>query len=57
MGLSFFGLFFMDKSSFSGNFIVAPLLSIALAFIWNDQVRLLADRMAKTDPRVAALIY
>ena len=57
MSFSFFGLFFMDKLSFSEHFIIASLLSIALAFFWNDQMRLLADRMAKTDPRVAALIY
>lgn len=37
--------------------IPAALVSGALVFVWNDHMRLLADTMAKTDPRVAALMY
>ncbi|MGR3718332.1 MAG: hypothetical protein ACU0B1_16480 [Thermohalobaculum sp.] len=36
---------------------VSPIIAVAFAILLGDEMRRLADTMAKTDPRVAALMY
>jgi hypothetical protein len=55
----FIGLVYFAIMGFESVFILwlTPFVSIAFAYSWSDDMRLLADQTAKTDPRVAALIY
>jgi hypothetical protein len=55
----FIGLVYFAILGFESVFILwlTPFVSIAFAYSWSDDMRLLADQTAKTDPRVAALIY